>query len=599
MLATARFGIDWPPWLRYPAGLAIFAVALLVRLLTLPVAGGLPFVMFAPAALLALLLLGTGPGLMTALLGAVVGYFAFTPPYWTLHHAPAYEFASLVYFGTCALVAWTVDRMRRYADRLRRTSDALALSEQRLRATAEELQELYDTAPCGYHSLAADGTILHMNATELGWLGVTREEVVGKLKISDFLDAAGLATFNESMPRFVQTGSLAGLELCIVGRQGQRRVVSVFAVALRDAAGNFRMSRSVLTDITERKHGEQERLERQREQQVLIDTDLVGIGKIRDRRIIWNNRGLERIFGYGSGELEGRSIRVLYRDDAAFEREGEFTKPLKAAGAPIRSQVEMVRADGTPVWIDKFAEATDDAGTYMFLFADLTEIRRQHEQVRQLALRLDSVREDERRSIARALHEGIAQDLFGAKLALHQLLAQVVRVPELQTIHDRLGAMVDTTMKSLRDLTNAIRPTGLDQMPLIDVLRWYAEQFGKDADLDIDIAEPAPMPPLDERTRLTLFRAVQELLTNVARHAHARRVRVTIGRDGDRVRIVVQDDGKGMLASDEGKPGSLGILGLRERLAEAGGRLTIESAADAGTTATVELPLPAPHGSPA
>ncbi len=122
----------------------------------------------------------------------------------------------------------------------------------RLVASAREIEDLYDSAPCGYHSLAADGTYVRINATELSWIGCRREEVVGKSKLSDFFTEAGRAQFEKNFPEFLRTGCTSGLEYDLVGRNGQIRRVSFTATVVRDAAGAFKMSRGVMFDVTDR-----------------------------------------------------------------------------------------------------------------------------------------------------------------------------------------------------------------------------------------------------------------------------------------------------------------------------------------------------------
>ncbi len=122
----------------------------------------------------------------------------------------------------------------------------------RLVASAREIEDLYDSAPCGYHSLAADGTYLRINATELGWIGCQREEVVGKLKLSDFFTEAGRAQFEKKFPEFLRTGCISGLEYDLIGRSGQARRVTFSATVVRDAAGAFKMSRGVMFDVSDR-----------------------------------------------------------------------------------------------------------------------------------------------------------------------------------------------------------------------------------------------------------------------------------------------------------------------------------------------------------
>lgn len=123
--------------------------------------------------------------------------------------------------------------------------------EKRLAAAMRESEDLYHKAPCGYHSVGADGTILRINDTELSWLGYSREEVVGRKKFTDLVTPEGRELFTRTFPRFMQEGHMEDLHFRLVGKEGQTRDVAISATAVRDDSGRFRMSRSVAFDITE------------------------------------------------------------------------------------------------------------------------------------------------------------------------------------------------------------------------------------------------------------------------------------------------------------------------------------------------------------
>lgn len=129
-------------------------------------------------------------------------------------------------------------------------------AESALRRYAEEVQDLYDHAPCGYHSLAEDGTFLRINDTELAWLGYTREEVLGKMKFSDLLTPQGRAAFQQEFPAYKARGWVRDVEFDLVRKNGTTFPVLLNSTAIKDAHDRFVMGRSVLHDITERKHAD-------------------------------------------------------------------------------------------------------------------------------------------------------------------------------------------------------------------------------------------------------------------------------------------------------------------------------------------------------
>jgi PAS domain S-box-containing protein len=132
-------------------------------------------------------------------------------------------------------------------------------AEDELRKYSEEISDLYNNAPCGYHSLGPDGTFLQMNDTELRWLGYTREEIIGKMRWSDLLAPEYLGVYHKTFPVLKERGWMDNLEFELIRKDGTRLPVLLNATAIKDDEGRYIMSRSTLFDITERRQAEQER----------------------------------------------------------------------------------------------------------------------------------------------------------------------------------------------------------------------------------------------------------------------------------------------------------------------------------------------------
>ena len=259
-------------------------------------------------------------------------------------------------------------------------------AEAKLAASAAQVDDLYNNAPCGYFSLDANGKFLHINNTALKWLGTTREMVIGKRTALDFLPDEQKAGFIERYKNFRTSGRVDDVEVDFVGVDGARRRVSVTATAVYDADGNFLMSRSVIYDVTVL-HQTKSELERLHlEQDAMLDNDMIGIVKLQDRLAIWKNRALGRIFGYQPQELLGQPSRVLYKDDEQYESLGRQAYPILAAGGHYRAQLEMKRKDGSPVWIDiSGVMLSPEQKTSMWLLADISELKAYQRKVEELA----------------------------------------------------------------------------------------------------------------------------------------------------------------------------------------------------------------------
>jgi len=229
---------------------------------------------------------------------------------------------------------------------------------------------------------------------------------------------------------------------------------------------------------------------------------------------------------------------------------------------------------------------------------------------RMLSRRLLDLQEAERRSVARDLHDHLGQILTGIKISLHAMgRGRRRRMPTPGTASARAEAartdalaMIDDAIQEVRNLTSALRPPLLDDLGVAAALRWYvarqAQRGGLESRLDVKGMAAARFRPAVE---LACFRLVQESITNVLRHAQARLVEVKLAiRDGA-IEVVVRDDGIGFdvnaARTQAAAGGGLGLLGMEERVAIAGGRLRIESVPGQGTTIRARLPLERPPSS--
>lgn len=283
-------------------------------------------------------------------------------------------------------VAWTLGFLVLFFATSWQVAHATAIS---LRRQAMA-QKLYDQAPCGYHTLNAEGLYLSINATELKWLGCQEQDVIQKLRPSDFFTDEGKAVYSEHFPKLRQTGLVNGVEVDLMSRQGDVRRVLIEARAMTDERTGFWMSNSVMYDITALHQARQQLQALAKEQGAMLDNDLVAIAKLKNRRVLWANQGANRIFGYTQAEWQNMSVRRLYADEATYLRIGQACYGALNAGQPYRTQLQMVRKDATPVWIDLHAlYLSADAGEMMVVLADFTPIKLV-EEARVRAVELDA-----------------------------------------------------------------------------------------------------------------------------------------------------------------------------------------------------------------
>ena len=258
--------------------------------------------------------------------------------------------------------------------------------EQEVQRVSKEFQDLYNRAPCGYYSVDPQGVVLRINDLALSWLGMTREEVVGHFRMADFLDEAGQQFFREQFPVFKRNGTIGPAELNLQGRQGTKRRVSLSATAVRDSDGAFLMSRTVMYDVTELHEMRQQLAQLNVEQEAMLDNDLLGIAKLRNRTILWRNKALERIFGYEPGELLGQSTAIMYPSQDVFERFGSEAYAVLESGHHYRKQMEMRKKNGDPIWIDlNGVRLSKDSNEALWLLQDISEMKQYQAQMEHIA----------------------------------------------------------------------------------------------------------------------------------------------------------------------------------------------------------------------
>jgi len=205
---------------------------------------------------------------------------------------------------------------------------------------------------------------------------------------------------------------------------------------------------------------------------------------------------------------------------------------------------------------------------------------------------LERALEEDRRRIARELHDELAQSMTAAKINLGLLEDLTADGAEevCRTIRET-SALIDRSIVETRRISMDLRPAMLDDLGLLPALRWYASTFSRRTGVRVFIRSRGNERRLGHVLETLLYRFVQEALTNVARHAGARRVQVDLSGGGGRLRAVVADDGIGMPGAGRRRRGGQGLLGMRERIERAGGQFRIESRRGLGTRLVAELPL--------
>jgi len=236
--------------------------------------------------------------------------------------------------------------------------------------------------------------------------------------------------------------------------------------------------------------------------------------------------------------------------------------------------------------------------------SDLSEMKRaeeslvlQREQLRALAERLQWVREEDRKQVARDLHDQIGQILTAIKMDMTWMSRHL---PESEVeVLTRLGESIESIndgVKAVRTICSGLRPGVLDDLGLAAAIEWQASEFASRNHIQCQVTVPPVDLHLDGDRATATFRIFQECLTNVVRHAQAKLVRASLIQEDESILLIVEDDGIGFCESEQSKTlGSLGLLGMKERAQFCGGDVQIKSSPGNGTTVTIRVPVDIPR----
>jgi PAS domain S-box-containing protein len=344
--------------------------------------------------------------------------------------------------------------------------------------------------------------------------------------------------------------------------------------------------------ITERARTQESLLEKSE----LLDlaNDAILIRALDDTIRYWN-RGAERLYGWRSAEVLGRRIHEILRT--------EFPKPFPEIKAQLlgegfwQGELTHMKRDGTRIHVaSRWSVWSSREGQtlgFLELNTDITERQRAEENLRALSGRLLSMQDEERRRIARELHDSAGQMLVALHLNLGCVQAEVApHGGQAERACRESMAILEELTKELRTMSYLLHPPLLDEAGLPAAITWYVEGFSARSKIPVDLELPPDLGRLCPESERAIFRVIQEALTNVHRHSGSPSASIRITHDVEAVHVEVEDRGKGMP-----KRGSLrtrrlgvGIQGMRERIRQLGGRFEIRSD-KGGTLISVSLPI--------
>ncbi len=473
----------------------------------------------------------------------------------------------------------------------------------------ERFRQLIQHLQVGVAFLGPDARVQFANEAALEMCGLSETDVLGKTTEEIGLnlireDGTEVPMSMRPGPRAIRTRKAVRGEILGFVQPKTRKLVWCYADNIPQFApdGTLKGLISTLTDVTERMRNRQE-LERTNEfnRQILTSVQEGIIVHSPDLRYQLWNPYMERMSGLKAKDVLGKHPRELF---PFLQEHGGIAAMEKALGGEVATETDMpyeIPQTGEKGWCDnKYVPLCNESGEIIGVIATVRDItgRKQHEdELHELSSRLLQLQDEERRRIARDLHDSLAQQFMAASLNLARLrkLPASARAKHAALISETREIVSDGA-RQIRSISYLLHPPLLDELGLASAIEEYAQGFGQRTGIRVDINLEFRSGRLAQEIETALFRILQESLGNIQKHSASATASIRLASDSQCVTLEISDKGKGIpgreLHSYAVRPQKLGvgILGMRERMRQLGGRLEISSDG-LGTTVRAILPL--------
>lgn len=499
-------------------------------------------------------------------------------------------------------------------------------------------REMIDALPAAIYTTDAEGRLTHFNPAAVEFSGRVPDLGTDQWCVSWKMfwpDGTPLPHDQCPMAVALKEGRIVdGTEAIAERPDGTRVWFTPYPRPLHDAEGRIVGGINMLLDITERKQAERAigLLAA-----IVDSSDDAIVSKSLDGIITSWNKGAERLFGYPADEAVGRHITLIVPPDRQHE-EATILQRLRRGERVDHFETVRMRKDGSTLDISLTISPVRNGAGHVIgaskVARDITERKRaeqalreseerlrtlanqletqvrirtqeleqrntevleQSEQLRELSGRLVRSQDDERRRLARELHDSAGQIITALGINLARLGQLVAQNPRLAKGIDESQDLLQQLSKEIRTMSYLLHPPLLDESGLSEAICWYIQGLNERSDLSIDLSVSENFGRLPGEMELALFRLVQECLTNIHRHSGSKQAIVRLSREADGIFLEIQDEGNGIsperLAAIRAQRSGVGITGMRERVRHLGGAMNIQSSGR-GTNISFMFPLP-------
>ena len=473
--------------------------------------------------------------------------------------------------------------------------------EDRKRAESQS-RTLLDAIPQQIWSGPSDGTLDYCNERWRSYMGLGLEELQGD-GWQSMIHPDDRERVLEAWREAVTNGTPYEQEERHRGADGRYRWFLARGMPLRDADARIVRWYGTNTDIEDLRRAEDARRQIEEQHRIVVETASDAVVSIDENsKILFVSPATIRIFAYESSELIGQPLTMLMPGFMSELHEAGIQRYLATGQRHINWQgTELVglRKNGEEFPVEvSFGEASKERRhVFTGFIRDITERKRSEEELRRLSGQLLRLQDEERRKIARDLHDSTGQNLVALTTSLAQLQASIPSTSrKSRKMLLESQSLADQCIREVRTLSYLLHPPMLEEAGLEDAIRLFAEGFTKRSAIQVEVEVSPEFGRLDREAELTLFRVVQESLTNIRRHSGSLRAKIRIDRNPGKITLEVSDKGSGISGNLRRRNGKLsfglgvGIPSMHERVKLIGGQLDIESNSG-GTTVRVTIPV--------
>lgn len=495
--------------------------------------------------------------------------------------------------------------MRKRIAMLAKCEIELNRTNQVLRKTEERYRTFFETSKDCIFITSKDGKWIDTNQAAVDFFAYETTDELLKTKLSQLFESS------EEWENFTQIIDKQGFgkNLPINLRKKDGNIINALCTVTvkKSENGNIIGYQGTIRDITEIKKMQESLQKSESQKKAILDASIDKIRLVdKDMRIIWANKTTAEELNMTPENLVGQFCYKLFvcRDIPCDDIDCPTKKALHS-GEMEHAVLHRNKLEGISdekYWESYAVPIKDELGDIINLIQvtrNITErkkaeeeLRSSREQLRNLSAYLQSAREQERTNIAREIHDELGQTLTAFKMDLSWLDRRLIKDRKL--LLDKINSMskvVTVTIRAVQRISTELRPGLLDDLGLIAAIEWQSEEFQNRTGIKCEVTLGPDDIILDQDRSTAIFRIFQETLTNVARHADATNVKVSLKKENEKLVLKVNDNGKGIKERQIFDSKSFGLMGMRERAFIFGGKVDIKGTTIEGTTVTATISL--------